>query len=432
MLTRSKVLLALTLTLALATGTASTAHAAQGMEIAVQDDPVLFQGLYSTPQIGIALAEKLRASRIRVNVVWSYVVGRSASKKKKKPKKVKYNWSGYDLLIANAAPSNIKVQLVLTGPAPAWATGNHKVGPDRPKAAYFKQFASAAAQHFKGRVNRYSIWNEPNHRAWISPLKSGPKLYRALYIAGYSAIKKVDRGAQVLMGETAPFMLGHGKHVNAMAPLKFLRGVTCANARYKRAKHCGTLKADGYAHHPYDFDHKPAYKYPGKDNVTIGVLGRLTTALSKLKKAKLLTTPSGGVPDVYLTEYGYFSSGKRKVSDSKKAKYLVQAFTIAQRNPRVREMLHYLLLQPPRGRYRFFDTSIASAKGKPTKAFNALAKWATAAAKAGRIAVVTPVGGGSTPGGPGESPPPNSGGGGGSQPPPQQNCTVIAGTPICP
>lgn len=381
MLTRSKLLCAFTLALTFAL--APNAFAARGMEVAVQDDPVLFGGIYSTPQIGLGLAEKLNVSRVKVNVVWSYVVGRDA-KKKKAPKNINYNWSGYDLLIANAAPSGIKVQLVLTGTAPAWATGNHRIGPVKPKASAFKAFAKAAAEHFQGRVDRYSIWNEPNHRAWISPVKSAPKIYRGLYTAGYSAIKKADPSAKVLIGETSPFALGNGR--NATAPLKFLRDVTCANKRYKRARRCGTLKTDGYAHHPYDFDHKPAYKYPGKDNVTIGVLGRLTSALSKLRKAKLLTTPTGGVPDVYLTEYGYFSSGKRKVSQSKHGNYLVQAFTIAQKNPRVKEMVHYLLIKPSK-RYRFFDTSIASAGGKPTGAFKKLAAWSAKAAKAGRIAM---------------------------------------------
>jgi hypothetical protein len=434
---RLKLALALTLTLALAAGTASTANAAKGMEIAVQDDPVLFQGLYSTPQVGIGLAEKLHTSRVRVNVVWSYVVG-SSSKKKKKPRRIKYNWSGYDLLIANAAPSGIKVQLVLTGPAPAWATGNHKVGPVKPKAAYFKQFASAAATHFKGRVDRYSIWNEPNHRAWISPMKSGPKLYRALYIAGYSGIKKADRSAQVLIGETSPFALGGGR--NAMAPLKFLRGVTCAKANYKRAKRCATLKADGYAQHPYDFTHKPTYKYPGKDNVTIGALGRLTTALAKLRGANLLRTPSGGVPGVYLTEYGYLRSGKRKMPEAKRAKYLVQAFSIAQGNPYVREMLHFLLVQPTK-RFLFFDTSLATRSGKPGAAFKSLSGWAQQAAAAGQITTVSrPSGGGGGGSGGGGSGGGGSGGGGsggggsggGGSGGGGGSCTVVAGIPICP
>jgi hypothetical protein len=383
MVTRSKLICALVF--ALSISLTPNAFAARGMEIAVQDDPVIFGGLYSTPQIGLGLAQQLHATRARVNVVWSYVVGKSAAKKKKPPKHITYNWSGYDLLIANAVPYGVKLQLALTGPAPAYATGNHRVGPVKPKARYFKAFASAAAKHFKGKVDRYSIWNEPNHRSWIAPIKSSAKTYRALYIAGYSAIKRADRGAKVMIGETSPFALGGGR--NATAPLKFLRAVTCANKRYKRAKRCGTLKTDGYAHHPYDFDHKPTYRYRGKDNVTIGVLRRLTTALSKLRRAKLLRTPSGGVPYVYLTEYGYFTSGSRRVSPSKHGSYLVKAFSIAQRNPRVKEMLHYLLVQPPPGRYRTFDTSIATQSGQPTAAFNKLKAWTDRAAAAGKIAV---------------------------------------------
>ena len=46
------------------------------------------------------------------------------------------------------------VVFALTGPAPAWATGNHKVGPYAPKAGYYGQFVKAAAQHFAGRVRK--------------------------------------------------------------------------------------------------------------------------------------------------------------------------------------------------------------------------------------------------------------------------------------
>jgi hypothetical protein len=421
---RSRLIGALTLVLVLAA--APSAFAAKGMEIAVQDDAALFAGLYSKPHTALGLAQRLNATRIRVNVAWSYVVGKAA-KKKKAPKHIRYNWSGYDQLIDAAAPFGIKVQLALSAPAPAWATANHKIGVVKPKAGAYKAFASAAAKHFKGRVDRYSVWNEPNHRAWISPIKSGPKVYRALYVAGYSAIKRADRSAQVLIGETSPFALGHGR--NAIAPLKFLRGVTCANKHYKKAKRCGTLKTDGYAHHPYDFDHKPTYKFPGKDNVTIGVLGRLTTALSKLRKARLLTTPSGGVPFVYLTEYGYFRAGKRKMAESKRGKYLVQAFTIAQRNSRVKEMLHYLLVQPSR-RFAFFDTSLATRGGNPFPAFKPLAAWTKRVAAAGGIALATRPSAGD----PGIPPAPGSPPSQGPPPDPHtppSNCTVVAGVPLC-
>ncbi|MEA2466483.1 MAG: hypothetical protein QOJ57_609, partial [Thermoleophilaceae bacterium] len=76
------------------------------------------------------------------------------------------------------------------------------------------------------------------------------------------------------------------------------------------------------------------------------------------------------------------------VAESKRGKYLVQAFTIAQKNPRVKQMLHYLLVQPTKG-YRFFDTSLATRAGKGGSAFKKLAAWTKKAAAAGRIAVPT-------------------------------------------
>ena len=383
---RLKLLLALVLTCASLFAATPSAMAARGMEVAVQDDAVfIFQYRGGANRAkGLKLAQQTKVSWIRTNVTWSYVVNKY-KRQKKAPKKITYNWSGYDALIRAAAVKGIHVQLVLTGPAPAWATGNHKVGVDRPKASAFKAFAKAAAEHFRLlNVTRYSIWNEPNLRAWISPLGKAPGLYRGLYTAGYSAIKAADPNASVLIAETSPYALAGGR--NGMSPLTFLRGVTCATASYKRARNCGTLHADGFAHHPYDFAHKPTYKYPGKDNVTLSTLGRLTSALSKLQRANLLTTPSGGVPQLYLTEYGFFSSGKYKLPRSTQGKYLVQGFKMAQRNPHVRELLQYLFAKPT-GNMRAFDTSITSRKGSPTAAFNMLAKWAKQAAKAGQIAV---------------------------------------------
>jgi len=73
-------------------------------------------------------------------------------------------------------------------------------GRGRPENVY--SLTPAAAEHFRGKVDRYSIWNEPNYVGWLSPLSQAPRLYRALYISGYRAIKKADPSAQVLIGET--------------------------------------------------------------------------------------------------------------------------------------------------------------------------------------------------------------------------------------
>jgi hypothetical protein len=385
---RLKLLIVAVLTCAALLPAVPSAHAARGMEVAVQDDQALVIQLprpgYRAK--GLKLATQLKVSWIRANVPWNYVTQRYA-KKKKAPKKIVYNWTGYDALLKDAAKKGIQVQLSLTGKAPAWATGNHKIGVDRVKAGPFKAFAKAAAEHFRGRVTRYSIWNEPNFRGWLSPINKAPQLYRGLYLAGYGAIKKADPAAQVFIAETSPYEIKRGR--NAMAPLKFLRAVTCATSSYKRARNCATLKADGFAHHPYDFAHSPTYRYPGSDNVTLATLGRLTSALKKLQRANLLTTPTGGVPQLYLTEYGFFGSGKYRLSRARQGSYLVKAFTMAQKNPHVRQIVQYLLVKPG-GNFKAFDTSIATRAAKPTLAFQKLAAWAKKAAKGGLIALAQP------------------------------------------
>src|SRR4051812_458323 len=375
---RSRIVSALTLGLALCAS--ATVQAAPRMELAVQDDPVLMGRLYGSASSTLKLVSQLRATRVRVNVSWSYVVGRAA-KRRTAPKHIAYNWTGYDALIRRATPRGIRLQLTLTGPAPAYATANHRIGPYKPKASAFRAFASAAATHFRGRVDRYSIWNEPNYVRWLSPLNRGAKLYRALYIAGYGAIKRADPDARVLIGETSPFET-RGR---STAPLKFLRGVTCAARDYSASRICDTLEADGYAQHAYDPTHAPSYRYPGSDNVTLATLYRLTGALDDLAAEGLLTTPDSEPLDVYVTEYGFFASGKKRISASRHATYLVQAFKIALANPRVRQLLQYLIVKP-RGNYSHFDTSIADRAGRPTLAFKKLAAWGADALAAGRIA----------------------------------------------
>jgi hypothetical protein len=263
----------------------------------------------------------------------------------------------------------------------------------RPDPGLFAQFARAAATRFKGRVDRYSIWNEPNHDGWLRPSAEAPQLYRALYVAGHAAIKQADPRAAVLFGETAPY---HGSR--AMAPLTFLRRTLCLTGRYKRDRKCmakmpegtrGRLRTDGFAHHPYDFRNKPEYRYRGNDNVTIGTLPRLTAALDKAARAGALWGPrKRRAPDVYLTEFGYFATGPRaKLTEKQRAAYLPRAFTIALKNRRVRQMLHYGLAQPPAGYPGgAFDFGLVLTDGTPRGTYGPLVKWARRAIKKKQIA----------------------------------------------
>ena len=215
------------------------------------------------------------------------------------------------------------MQFSLTGPAPAWANAKHRndahSGAYKPNAFYYGLFAHSVAQHFAGRVDRYSIWNEPNWGGWLAPLKDGPKLYAKLYKAGYTGVKTADWNAKVLFGELAP-----QEHRGAStAPLTFVQQAT-AHSRFV---------ADGFAHHPYAFTVAPGSTKGGPNDATLGTLGRLTKLLHGLAKQHKLRTPTGGTLPLYLTEYGYFARGPRSLGEARRSAYLLKGFQMALLEP---------------------------------------------------------------------------------------------------
>jgi Cellulase (glycosyl hydrolase family 5) len=377
---------------------AQPAHARKHMEVALADNPVFLYRVFYDRSRAFKQTRPLAVTRLRVMLPWSSALGPKQAKRKKAPAVPVYYLKKWDSVIDAAASHGIRVELRLSGPAPAFATSNHKIGPTRPRTKLFGEFAAAIAAHFKGRVDRYGIWNEPNYRTWLSPMKKAPQIYRGLYQAGYKAIKQADPAAAVLIGETAPYAIPG----DSTAPLSFLRKMAAAGK--------GTLHADGFAHHPYDFTHAPSYRYPGADNVTIGTLGRLTKTLDRLRHSKKLVAPKNHHMTVELTEFGYFVTGRRKIPESRAAKYLREGFAIAQRNRRVTQLLQYVFVRPPKHyRTAFFDTGILNRKGSPRKPYRSLAAWVKGASKHGGIA---------TPGGPIALPPaPPSGDTPGQQPP---------------
>ena len=331
------------------------AHASAGMELALQDDPVFLHGLGMSQARALDNAQRLGAKRIRVNVLWTHLMPIGASSRKA-PRSPFYDFGPLDQLQSEAAKRHIKLQFTLTGPAPAWATKNHRVGPYWPSAGRYAQFVRAVVTHFRGRVDRYSLWNEPNWNTWLAPANHAAGIYRDLYTRGYAAVKAADPRAEVLIGELAPQGGGH-----AIAPLKFLRQLTANRGR---------LKADGFAIHPYQLTSAPTNKWAPRDDVTIGTLDRLTRALNSLAHRHKLTRPNGSHLNLYLTEFGYLSKGSRAQSARTRARWLASAYTIAHRNPRVKQLLQYQLVDKPNS--VLWHSAVMSRGGKPFPAYTAL------------------------------------------------------------
>ena len=243
-----RIALVLAVTIVAALGASTQAHAATGMELALQDDATFVTQEYPKVKHNKAfpLINELGVKWLRVNIGWAAVMGSKAARAKTKPSTVNYDFSSYDTLINAAQANGVQLEVGLVGQAPAWATADKKIGPNKPNANHFKEFVQAAVNHLGAHVHRWSLYNEPNHIGWIKPLKSQATIYRALYLAGYNIIKAANPNDEVLIGETAPYASRKGV---ATPPLQFLRQLAAR----------GGLKADGYAHHPYDFTHAPNF-----------------------------------------------------------------------------------------------------------------------------------------------------------------------------
>jgi hypothetical protein len=345
--------------------------------LASQSQAVYFEGsstllsAKSRPK-AIAQLQYLGVKALRVELEWYDVAPNPASASKPAYDMTapgNYAWGEYDALIAEARRLHWKVLLTVTSPVPRWATSNKK-SPyvTRPDPKDFEEFMTAVARHygasgpFGSTVSLFSIWNEPNHPAFLQPqwntngTAASPRIYRALYQAGFAGLKAGGiQSPQVLIGETAP--TGYDKVnykrekskalLHDVAPLLFLRETLCLNSRYQKSGSCTPLTAAGYAHHAYSTAAGPFYKPSEKDDVTIGVLSRLSSALSKAYAARATTSNLA----IYLTEFGVQSKPNKYlgVSVTKQAEYDAISEKIAWSNPRVAAFSQYLLVDDPQG-----------------------------------------------------------------------------------
>jgi hypothetical protein len=280
-----------------------------------------------------------------------------------------YDWGQYDAVLQAARDRGWQVLLTVSGPVPRWATPGGVDHLTRPDPLDFQEFMTAVGRHYGQQVKLVSIWNEPNEPVFLLPqylrgAPASPRIYRGLFQAGVAGLRSSGNfaGMKVLMGETAPRGNPH-----VVAPLAFLRGALCLDAAYHRASSCSGLPADGYAHHAYTTRAGPSFVPPNRDDVTLGVLSRLSSALDRAASAGALRS---GLP-VYLTEFGIQSvpDPYYGVSLAQQAEFVAIAEKIAYYNRRVRFFSQYLLRDdvPRPGslaqRYGGFESGLEFASG---------------------------------------------------------------------
>lgn len=120
----------------------------------------------------------------------------------------KWNFNRFDLIVEVFGKQNIEIWNLLYA-APQWAIAKDRKGvypppshfrAQLPEYAAWETYIATTAEHYKGKIRYWEIWNEPDLQAADFP---APQYLELLQIA-YRTLKKNDPGNVVLCGGLSP------------------------------------------------------------------------------------------------------------------------------------------------------------------------------------------------------------------------------------
>lgn len=409
----------------------SFALASRTQESTFQDDPLLL----GTPAQVDSTLDQLQAfgvDRVRVSVFWRRLA--PANEQATKPgfeatDPAGYNpeqWEKYDSLIQKAQARGINVNLNFTSPVPRWAAGEAPRADIQetfgPNPEEFGKFVRAVGTRYSGtynglpRVDYWSVWNEPNQAGWLTPqwgpdprnarkfVEAAPALYRKLVQHAWQGLADTGHGTDtILIGETAPQGQQRRRGITqSIDALAFIRRMYCVDDNLNilkgseaRVRDCpgdvtsfvaqnpALFRATGYAHHPYALLTPPGRRSSWPDWVSMSDLKMLSRELQRIyRRYGQKTQTKRGVP-LYLTEYGYQTKPDPFVANvvtfARQAAWINQAEYIAFKNPHVRTLSQFLLVDDapvegeknPRLAYRTFQSGLQLLTGRRKPSYKA-------------------------------------------------------------
>jgi hypothetical protein len=371
--------------LALAPAGAGAAPVAQP-EVGMEDEALIFG---SQPNVFAAQWRSMGVDYVRIQAYWNALSPGTKSRTippgfdPSNPNSPGYNWAPLDAAINAVRNNDMKVMLTLNQSNPRWASTQPSVNKAswKPNPTRFAQFVTAVGKRYGPRVDRYLMLSEPNQLPFLAPQFTcvgrrctpvAPHLARALSNAGYTAIKRADPGAQVIIGELAPIGSPPSR-TSGLTPLLFLQQMGCVNAKFRpiRTGLCRGFKAvrgDGFGYHPYvNTKTSPFTPTRNKALAKIGDLPRLLGWLDRLTAKRRLRASTGRFR-LYLTEYGYITfppNRKYGVSQAKQSLFNAEsAYVVWTRRSRIKLLTQYEFNDD-----RTFPTGLRFANGTPKTAF---------------------------------------------------------------
>lgn len=130
------------------------------------------------------------------------------------------DYAALDAAISAYNAAGLKILVTITN-APDWArTTQNEDGPPNDLNT-FSAFVTDIATRYKGKVQAYEIWNEPNLRRNWNGKQLGGSSYIELLRLAYAAIKSIDGSVTIVSAGLSP--TGFNDGVNAIDDRVFLR-----------------------------------------------------------------------------------------------------------------------------------------------------------------------------------------------------------------
>ena len=124
-------------------------------------------------------------------------------------------WDKYDQIVDLTEQYNLRIFARLDVP-PAWSRSNPDAGDFAPPDDFqdFANYATAVAERYKGRIQYYQVWNEPNIYPEWGNQDVNPEAYTDLLCRTYAALKAVDPEIVVISGALASTVSLSGRDLN--------------------------------------------------------------------------------------------------------------------------------------------------------------------------------------------------------------------------
>jgi hypothetical protein len=237
-----------------------------------------------------------------------------------------------DAAVNRAHQDGLAVYMTLTGAAyDSPLPGQTATTNDNPDPLAYKAWVQEVVGHFKTLgVEMYGLWNEPNNTTFLKSQCNGLEvsrlgtsnvsLYANLWTQGLSGLTAANNAApglpkaRALFGELSSGRYEYTSSCLPSAPrysidmLKYLQQVAQDVP--------GGVQTTGLAWHPYQMGSVPWHADPAV--VGIGRMPQVQSMINTLWHQGHFTAPSGKIPRLFITEFGYWNRPANQSSTSLK------------------------------------------------------------------------------------------------------------------